>query len=66
MSREFRDLLIEAYPEAYWPVMARGVREGVKIADQVRRSTPFLTTLVGGDLKGMMRRAAVMWRIQAL
>ncbi|OAI44055.1 hypothetical protein AYO42_05360 [Rhizomicrobium sp. SCGC AG-212-E05] len=46
--------------------MARGVREAVRIADDVRRSTPFLSTLVGGDLRGMLRRAAVMWRLGAL
>lgn len=66
MSSEFQELLVEAYPETYWPIMARGVREGVRIADDVRRSTPFLTTKVGADLRGMLRRAAVMWRIQAL
>jgi hypothetical protein len=66
MSKEFRNHLISAYPEGSWPVMARGVREAVRIADDVRRSTPFLSTLVGGDLRGMLRRAAVMWRFQAL
>jgi hypothetical protein len=66
MSDEFKNLLVDAYPEASWPTIARGIREGVKIADQVRRSTPFLMTKVGGDLKGMLRRAAVMWRFQAL
>lgn len=66
MSKEFRDLLVEAYPESSWSAMARGIREGVRIADDVRRSTPFLTTEVGHDLRGMLRRAAVMWRFQAL
>ncbi|HLY05835.1 MAG TPA: hypothetical protein VKR31_08820 [Rhizomicrobium sp.] len=66
MSEEFRARLIEAYPESTWSILARGVREGVLIADDVRRSTPFLMTLVGTDQKGMLRRAAIMWRIQAL
>jgi hypothetical protein len=66
MPPDFRTLLLDAFPESTWPVMARGVREGVRIADDVRRSIPFLTTDVGTDLKGMLRRAAVMWRMQAL
>lgn len=66
MVTDFRAQLISAYPEETWPVLARGVREAVRIADDVRRSTPFLSTLVGRDQRGMLRRAAVMWRLQAL
>jgi hypothetical protein len=66
MSREYRKLLIEAYPEATWPILTRAIREAIKIADNVRLSTPFLATLVGHDLRGLMRRAALMWRIQML
>jgi hypothetical protein len=66
MSEEYRNLLVSAYPEATWPTLTRGVREAVTIADGVRRSTPFLMTLVGGDLRGLLRRACLMWRIQSL
>jgi len=63
MSTEYRNLLVEAFPEPTWPILTRGIREAIKIADGVRLSTPFLTTLVGRDLRGLMRRAALMWRI---
>lgn len=66
MSEAFQTLLEEAFPQDTWPTITRGVREAVKIADSMRRSTPFLSTLVGGDLRGLMRRAAVMWRFQLL
>src|SRR5688572_8866428 len=66
MSEEYRQLLVEAYPDATWPTLARGAGEAIKIADKVRLSTPFLSTLVGRDLRGLLRRAALMWRIQAL
>src|ERR1700737_3739059 len=66
MSREYRKVLVAAYPQSTWPVLARGMREAITIADGVRKSTPFLSTLVGSDLRGVMRRAAVMWRIQML
>lgn len=66
MSEEYRSLLVEAFPQETWPTLARGVGEAVTIADKVRLSTPFLSTLVGGDLRGLLRRAALMWRIQML
>jgi len=66
MSEEYRRLLVAAYPESSWPTLTRAIREAIKIADGVRRSTPFLTTLVGSDLRGLMRRAALMWRVQTL
>jgi hypothetical protein len=66
MSQEYRTLLLEAFPEPTWPTLTRGIREAIKIADGVRLSTPFLTTQVGRDLRGHLRRAALMWRIQML
>jgi len=66
MSEEYRNLLVSAYPETTWPTVTRGIREALTIADGVRRSTPFLTTRVGGDMRGLLRRACLMWRIQSL
>lgn len=66
MSDEYRNLLVSAYPEATWSTLTLGTREAVKIADAVRRNTPFLTTHVGNDLRGLLRRAALMWRIKML
>ena len=60
MKDTFEARLLTAYPEQTWPALIRGFREGVGIADEVRRSTPFLSTLVGGDLRGFLRRAAIM------
>jgi hypothetical protein len=66
MSDEYRNLLVDACPQATWSTLTRGAGEAIKIADKVRLSTPFLTTLVGGDQRGMLRRAALMWRVQML
>jgi hypothetical protein len=66
MSDDYRKLLVEACPESTWPTLTRGVGEAITIADKVRLSTPFLSTLVGGDLRGLLRRAALMWRLQML
>jgi hypothetical protein len=66
MADTFETRLLKAYPEATWPTLIRGAREAVKMADAVRRSTPFLSTDVGSDLRGFLRRAAIMWRVQTL
>jgi hypothetical protein len=66
MSEEYRDLLVEAFPQETWATLARGAGEAIKTADTIRRSTPFLSTRVGSDLRGFLRRAALMWRIQML
>jgi hypothetical protein len=66
MSDTFEARLLNAYPEAAWPILVRAAREGVHMADAVRRSTPFLRTLVGRDQRGFLRRAAIMWRLQML
>jgi hypothetical protein len=66
MNDTFEVRLLAAYPEATWPLLIRAVREGIRIGDELRRSTPFLSTLVGRDQRGLMRRAAIMWRIQML
>jgi hypothetical protein len=66
MSEELRRLLEDAYPEATWSTLVRGAGEAITIADKVRLSTPFLSTKVGNDQRGLLRRAALMWRIQML
>lgn len=66
MDDTFEARLLSAYPEPTWPLLIRGVREGIGIADGVRRSTPFLSTRVGRDQRGLNRRAAIMWRLQML
>jgi hypothetical protein len=66
MSTEFRKMLVDACPESTWATLTRGTGEPIEIADRVRRSTPFLATLIGNDQRGLLRRAAIMWRIQTL
>lgn len=46
--------------------LLRGVSEGVALADGLMDSEPFLRTLVGRDLQGHVRRAAVMFRLRDL
>lgn len=66
MSLSFNDLLEAAFPSATWSTIVRGQREGIALADDVRSNTPFLATLLGGDLRGQIRRLGVMYRLQEL
>jgi hypothetical protein len=66
MEDTFESRMLKAYPEGTWITLIRGAREAVKMADAVRCSTPFLSTDVGSDLRGFLRRAAIMWRLQTL
>jgi hypothetical protein len=62
MSKEFDDLLREAFPTSSNREVVRVVGEGVALADDVRRNTPWLTNLIGDDLRGSLRRAATFFR----
>jgi hypothetical protein len=66
MSEDYRRLLEDAYPEVTWATLVRAAGEAITMAGKLRLSTPFLSTKVGGDLRGFMRRAAFMWRVQML
>jgi hypothetical protein len=63
MSEEFKHLLRSAFPEPTDPTVVRAVAEAVILADDLRRNTPWLTTSIGDDLTGTLRRAATMWRL---
>jgi hypothetical protein len=66
VNDSFQSRLLSAYPQPTWATLVRGIGEGVRIADDVQRSTRFLSTLVGLDQRGLLRRAGIMWRVQML
>lgn len=64
MSEEFDGLLRTAFPEPTDKEVVRVVSEGVGLADDVRRNTPWLLNLIGADLRGTLRRAATIFRFE--
>lgn len=64
MSDDFSDLLESAFPHSTWPLLVRAKREGIALADDVRRNTPLLNNLLGRDLRGQLRRIGVMTQLQ--
>jgi hypothetical protein len=55
--------LIEAFPEETYAVTIRAVHEGVMLADDLVSNDSILSTLVGKDLRGHIRRVGVMTRL---
>ncbi len=64
MAGNFDDFLRGHFPEAEDATVIRMVSEGVGLADDLRRGTLWLSTELGADLTGMLRRVAAMWRIR--
>lgn len=63
MSEDFKRQLRSAFPEPTDPTVVRAVAEAVILADDLRQNTPWLSTLIGRDSSGALRRAAAMWRL---
>lgn len=55
--------LRDAFPENSDVLAARAVREGVVLADDLMNSNEVLSNLIGGDLRGHVRRAGVMMKL---
>jgi hypothetical protein len=58
--------LSEAFPSTTDSEVFRGATEGILLADDLLDNTPLLKTAVGRDLRGHIRRAGIMFRIQDL
>lgn len=66
MSKDFQDLLDEAFPPKTDEQVIRGVTEGVLLADAILESEPMLQSPVGKDSRGHLRRAGIMFRMHDL
>jgi hypothetical protein len=66
MSEEFEQHLRKAFPESTDGAVIRAISDAVALADDLRRNTPWLSTLIGDDNAGTLRRAAAMWRLHML
>ena len=66
MSDELKDRLQNAFPPDSDQNVIRGVREGILLADGILENEPFLKTLLGKDLRGHLRRAGVLFRLNDL
>jgi len=50
-----------AFPAPTDAMVVRAVREGILLSDDLIRNTPLLSTLIGQDYRGLIRRAGVMF-----
>lgn len=63
---EYAEVLISAFPEHTYSSTIRAIREGVAMGDEAVNGIPHLGTPVGKDIRGLMRRAGVMFRLHEL
>lgn len=63
---DFQDRLRNAFPVESFPNTIRGLREGIAAADEAVKGIPIFDTPVGRDLRGLIRRAGVMYRIHEM
>jgi hypothetical protein len=63
---ELQQRLVTAFPSETDATVVRGVREGILLADGVLENEPFLKNVLGRDLRGLLRRAGVLFRINDL
>lgn len=61
-----QQLLDSAFPQETDANLIRGVSEGIFLADSTLDSTPFLSSDVGADLRGHLRRSGILFRLHEL
>jgi hypothetical protein len=58
----FQQRLESAYPSETYANTLRALREGIASADDTMRGIPMLTSVVGEDYRGLIRRAGIIHR----
>lgn len=59
----FQQLLDDAFPPSTDLALTRSVEQAIILANDVMDHEPFLKSLIGGDIKGHIRRAAVLFSV---
>ncbi|GBE43307.1 hypothetical protein BMS3Bbin10_01383 [bacterium BMS3Bbin10] len=63
---DFDEALAFAFPEGTYSKTIQGIREGIAAGDDITQGIPSLANPVGKDIRGLIRRAAVMNRLHEL
>lgn len=66
IDRRFQEQLLTAFPESTWDGIARGLRDGILLADNVIAETPLLSSVLGQDIRGFVRRAGILYKFKGL
>ncbi|MEY2942844.1 MAG: hypothetical protein RLY97_858, partial [Pseudomonadota bacterium] len=62
----FQEMLDKAFPPETDANVVRGVNEGILLADSTLDSANFLKSQIGRDLRGHLRRAAILFRLHSM
>jgi len=66
MPNPYQEILDDAFDAGTDLNVIRGVSEGVLLADLTLESHPFLRSQVGKDLRGHLRRSAILYRLHGM
>ena len=66
MATEYQAILDEAFPAGTDAEMIRGVTEGILLADAVLKGEKFLSSPIGFDIRGHLRRAGILFRLNEM
>ena len=62
----FQEQLLSAFPEPTWAPLVRGLSSGIALGDQLITGTPLLASVIGRDIRGLIRRAGILHKISEL
>jgi len=63
MNDDFQRRLAAAFPPETDQGLIRAINEGILLADGLVDAEPFLSNLIGRDLRGHLRRAGILFRL---
>lgn len=66
MDDEIQRELVSAFPPTTYSMTIRGVQEGIVLADDYLSSAPFMTSPLGRDIRGQVRRIGMMFRLHEM
>ena len=59
----YQELLEKAFPADTDLMLMRSVSQAIRLAGDVMDNEPFLKSLIGGDIRGHIRRAAILFSV---
>ena len=62
----FQDQLAAAFPETTWEPLIRGISDGIALADCLIEATPLLSSSIGREIRGFIRRAGILHQVNEL
>lgn len=63
---KFQEQLAVAFPETVREPLVQGITDGIALADNLIEATPLLSSVIGRDIRGFLRRAGILHQVGGL